>query len=310
MNLSSIEEELRPLLAERKATWPRMAELMLVVDAEELWREGEFESFTKWLEAFAEEMSVTSGYLWQILRAGRTYAEFQDRAEETGEDTNDITEIEASAEALVLCDKISCGDPDIADNYIRKVLNGDISTKQLKDTWAEVRERKDEAQEAGTEVDVSFLKDPERSSKDEFRFIAKKALSSKWLESILTESTSTYLNMGTVEKPRSKLFSGLKVDDVKLPEVVIENYTGHQTKDVKVHLIAISEIEDQSVTRYADFCWVLTEDEYSPPSGWGVLNLSSEEDGGKVKYSVEAVEYPTRQQGRQREDVIYAALLK
>ena len=133
-NLTHIEEELRPLLQERKATWPRMAELMLVVDAEELWREGEFESFTKWLESFAEEMSVTAGYLWQILRAGRTYAGFQDRAEEPGEDTDDITDIEASAEALVLCDKISCGDPEIADQYIKKVLNGDISTKQLKDT--------------------------------------------------------------------------------------------------------------------------------------------------------------------------------
>lgn len=312
--LAAVEEELQPLLQERRATWPRMAELMIVTDVERLWEEGGYESFTKWLENFSEQMGVTPGYLWQILKAGRAYADYQDRAEEAGIATDDMSTLSVSAEALALCEKISCDDPEVADYYIQKVLDDGISTQELKQTWADVREKKEKAEAAGATVNTKELKSEEYSKQNEFKTLAKKTLRTKWLVAALEASSSTYLQRGTVEKPKAKIVSDVKINEVKIPELMIENCSGHDTTDIKLHAIALGKAEDQSISKYADFCWVLVDDseESNTPDKWGMLQLSEEYNPEKEETDTTVVvrEWPQPQKATGRNELILTALLK
>lgn len=310
--LAAVEEELQPLVQEKRATWPRMAELMIVTDVERLWEQGEHESFTKWLEYFAEQMGVTSGYLWQVLKAGRAYADYQDRAEEAGVSTVDMSDLSVSAEALALCDKISCSDPEVADKYIKKVLDGDISTQELKEVWQDVKERKEKAEATGTEVDTTFLKTDTYSAENEFKVRAKKALKTKWLEASLSASSSPHLQRGTVEKTRAKVISGVQVNGVKLPELIIENCSGQNETDIKIHAVAIGNVEDQSIPRYVNYCWVLTDSDYNTPDGWGVLKMIEVYDEKKEEqtWGINVEEWPKPQKATSRDELIIMALLK
>ena len=139
--LNQIQDELAPILDKRR-TWTRVAELLILVDVEGLW-EGEYRSYTEWLEYLARQVHVSVGYLWQILRAGRVYAKFQFRNDKTGRDTPDLTDLTVSAEALCLCGKLGNGNESTTDEYVRQLLSG-VSTKELKEKWNNIKpKRKD-----------------------------------------------------------------------------------------------------------------------------------------------------------------------
>ena len=131
--LMQIQDELAPILDKRR-TWTRVAELLILADVENIW-EGEYRSYTEWLEHLAKQVNVSVGYLWQILKAGRMYAKYQFRNDKTGRDTPDLTDLTISAEALNLCEKLGNRNDSITDEYVGQLLRGEITTKTLKEKW-------------------------------------------------------------------------------------------------------------------------------------------------------------------------------
>ncbi len=61
--LNSIKEELIPLFQRpQQHVWPQISALILLVEAEELWREEENEDitcFSKWVSSFSEEIGAS-----------------------------------------------------------------------------------------------------------------------------------------------------------------------------------------------------------------------------------------------------------
>lgn len=307
--LSSLKEELAPLVMQ-KAVWPQIASLMMLIEAEELWAEEGHSSFSAWVSSFAAECDVSESYLWKALKAGRVYTDYQARV---GEDTPDMEDIDISADALVLADKIAYGNAEIADSIIQKAMNGEISVSDMNSAWHEVRERKAKAEENGSayEAYMPFGNEYEIPTVDdnELRFQAKKVLrNAKWLERIIAEFPSQTLSRGGVEKPKAKLVSGVKIGDMKLPEMVIENYTVKEEGDVKVHMIGIGEDVNAAAAQYADICWVLSRERVNRPHNWGGLLLRERED--REGYVIDVDADPVPLNPHRKQEAIHAALLR
>ena len=83
MEIREIERELEVLLHEDKKSWVRIYELMNEVDSGKLY-EGSFRSFTAWVNDLATKTGVHVSLLWSRLKAGRSYAAYEQRAAAKG----------------------------------------------------------------------------------------------------------------------------------------------------------------------------------------------------------------------------------
>ena len=309
-SLNSIKEELIPLIQnhhQQQQAWPQISSLMLLVEAEELWREEEDEEitcFSKWVFSFAEEIGVSQSYLWKVMKAGKVYTNFRERIGGDA-DIPDMEDIELAADAIVMADRIASGDPAITDQIIEKAMSGEITVTDMKEAWEEVKTKKKEAEEEGYEFEPYMPFEDEFNELKELRSQARKALRShKWIEQII-ESSSVF-SRGRVKKPKGRLISNIQIGDKKLPEMYVENFTTEDEKEIKIHLITIGE-PAEDITQYADVCWILSRKRVNKPDKWGRLILREDEEG----YVIELDEEPTIITNPiWRQKIVHAALLR
>lgn len=128
IKLDKAEQELHELL-QRSDTkeWPRVYALLAKVADEELWR-SEFKSYSAWLRDLAKREGVTESLLWQRKKAGDAYNAWA----KANPGAPNLEASGISAANLAEVDRLSGGDPAKADTWVRGLLGGTLTQRDIK----------------------------------------------------------------------------------------------------------------------------------------------------------------------------------
>ena len=138
LNLNTVEKELTSLLDYDKKNWTHFYILLKKVEDEKLW-ESKYKSFNQWVKDFCKKTKTHESILWNRKKAGRVYESYQKIKAEKGEEVANIEDTNVSADALVILDKINRYDEEIASNLVDKVLNKEITNKDLREVYKGIR---------------------------------------------------------------------------------------------------------------------------------------------------------------------------
>ena len=131
--LKRIEEELAGYVKIDRKNWTRIYLLMHEVEKDKLYREREdTQTFTSWVNYLADSMHVHVSLLWARLKAGRSYAEYEARAEQQGRTVTPLANLTVSPDSLNLCEKVAGKNATEMDKLIDKVVAGDLTRDDLR----------------------------------------------------------------------------------------------------------------------------------------------------------------------------------
>ena len=138
LNLNTVEKELTSLLDYDKKNWTHFYILLKKVEDEKLW-ESKYKSFNQWGKDFCKKTKTHESIVWNRKKAGRVYESYQKIKAQKGEEVANIEDTNVSADALVILDKINRYDEEIASNLVDKVLNKEITNKDLREVYKGIR---------------------------------------------------------------------------------------------------------------------------------------------------------------------------
>ncbi|MCI6666866.1 MAG: MmcB family DNA repair protein [Romboutsia timonensis] len=138
LNLNTVEKELTSLLDYDKKNWTHFYILLKKVEDEKLW-ESKYKSFNQWVKDFCKKTKTHESIVWNRKKAGRVYESYQKIKAQKGEEVANIEDTNVSADALVILDKINRYDEEIASNLVDKVLNKEITNKDLREVYKGIR---------------------------------------------------------------------------------------------------------------------------------------------------------------------------
>lgn len=141
--LENIESELKILVKKDKENWVTFYTLIKNIQDKKLWKIEGYKSFTSWLRTFCVQNKIHEATAWNRLAAGKTYEEYKKRQDNNGIETKDIKNIDVSMESLLIIKKIASSlDGQDQDTLIKKALNKELTTQDLRETYKIVREKK------------------------------------------------------------------------------------------------------------------------------------------------------------------------
>ena len=131
--LKKIEEELAGYIRTDRKNWTRIYQLMHEVETKELYKgRRDTPSFTSWVNALADELQVHVSLLWARLKAGRIYAEYEERAVKQGRSVPDFAELAVSPDSINLCEKVAGKNAAEMDKLIDRVVEGSLTRDDLR----------------------------------------------------------------------------------------------------------------------------------------------------------------------------------
>lgn len=131
--LKKIEEELAGYVKADKKAWVRIYQLMHEVEVERLYAErDDTPSFTSWVNSLADELGVHVSLLWARLKAGRAYAEYEERASKRGKSVTPLAALSVSPDSINLCERVAGKNAVEMDDLIDKVVDGSLTRDDLR----------------------------------------------------------------------------------------------------------------------------------------------------------------------------------
>lgn len=320
--INEIENELKDILATDKKSWVRIYELMNEVDTGKLY-EGNYKSFTAWVNDFAENKAkVHVSLLWERLKAGRFYSKYQERAAAKGVEVKPLENIKVAPTTLVLADKISGNNEEVSDELIEKIVDGTMTRSDLKNAWATVKAKREEA----------GLSPTRKNSKEKVTAVT---VTDKAAEITATDiifalnQSNGYWIANQIENrfnaSKYKLFSefavhpGTSIAARRMDALIIETLSVQsKTNDTALHGIEIKVsksdlLKDKKMEEYTPFCdyfWLAVPDNLEAEAksimidGWGLLLIDRVHKD--IKVSVQAKKHNAAARG----ETISTALLK
>lgn len=306
-NIEKIEEELQQLLSEDKKSWVKIYELMQEVESEKLY-EGKYHSFTAWVNELANKSKVHVSLLWSRKKAGKMYAEYQERAKAAGRSVPVMREVNVSPDNFNLVEKIAGANKAVADELMDKVVSGELKRKDLKNAWETVRADKQ---------NVRVTRHDKQSERAENALSAADIVlalrNPTWLPMELSERINEYQEQKYRIMTEFAVQSGTTRHARRMDILAIETITN---SDISLHGIEIKVnkhdlINDHKMQEYTEFCdyfWIavpeeLIEDAKSiAATGWGILSID--------KGNIAIVQKATRQDAIFRDKTIKSALYK
>ncbi len=149
-NIEEYEIQIAKAAKEGKKRWQNIAEKMLEVEKNELWRSKKnTPSFTRWVKGLAKDIEVSESSLWLNYRAGKKMVEIWNK--KNPQNTNSFVEIseeigELSASALdsfVTIEKMKV-EPEYVEAIESEYLEGKISVTEVQKVAKELRRAKRE----------------------------------------------------------------------------------------------------------------------------------------------------------------------
>jgi hypothetical protein len=165
MELKRIEHELSDLIEADKRNWTHFYILIKKVEDESLW-EGKYSSFTQWVKNFCVTTKTHESIFWNRKKAGKVYESYQKIQAEKGIEVPPIEQANVSADSLVILDKINKYDQEVASQLVEKVINRDITKKDLREVYKSIRPEKPSRNPHIKFVDLSEIEEKSQESKE------------------------------------------------------------------------------------------------------------------------------------------------
>ena len=324
--MEAIENELESIISKDKKNWVRIYELMHDVDINNLYKDN-YKSFTAWVNYFADNKAkVHVSLLWERLKAGRIYSEFEERAKAKGIYVKPLATAGIAPTTLVLASKIAGNNNEVADDLITKIADGTMTRSDLKNAWETVKFDRSSNGLAPTKKNGYDSKKNDISNEEKKEI--KNMLSATGIVFALSGSGGSWIPNpieNEYKKSKYKLFTefavetGTSIHARRMDALVVETFsTQSKSYDLNLHGIEIKVdksdlLNDHKMQEYTPFCdyfWIaipeaLEEDARSIMlDGWGLLLINS--DTKEIKVAVEA----SKHEALFRMETLSTALLK
>lgn len=254
--LEDIEIELTNLIEIDKKNWTSVYLLLKEVENKELYR-GKYNSFTAWVKSFCIKTKTHESIIWNRKKAGRVYESYYETQKEKGIKVPEIKDAKVSADSLVILDKINKYDKKIASELTDKVINKEITKKDLKEVYLSIR--------PDTVNNNPHIKTVD--SKDEIDI--KKITSAKIVSALYNiEWLDAYKKRryfkSSFEQDKYRTFTefpcytGTTRKSRRMDMLIIENITTKEAGEINLHCIEIKVskgdlINDHKYSEYAEF---------------------------------------------------------
>lgn len=309
-----IENQLNGLLATDKRSWVEIYKLMDEVEKERLYS-SKYHSYTAWVNSLAANNHIHVSLLWSRKKAGKVYAAYMERAIQQGKSVPSLTAAAISPDSLNLIEKIAGPNTDVTDDLIQKVLQNDLSRKDLKNAWATVKAANGTITRK-TRYDRNAVKisDDAITAKDIVLALSDR----KWIPNQIEGQE--------YESEKYKLFTefaiqtGSSRNARRIDALIFENLTLEHQKNYHLHIHAIEIkvsksdlMRDEKMQEYCDFAdyfWLAVPETLENEAkkliiaGWGILVISAETL--RIKVAIKAEYKP----GIFRNQTIESALVK
>ena len=130
-SLQAVEDELTKCVNADQRNWSRIYVLMHQVEQQELYKPV-YKSFTAWVNHTADVAHCHVSTLWARNKAGRVYAEYEERATAQGRTVPTLQDVTVSPDTLALCEKVAGKRADIMDDLISKAIKGGVTREDLR----------------------------------------------------------------------------------------------------------------------------------------------------------------------------------
>ena len=258
LNLNTIEKELTSLLDYDKKNWTHVYLLLKKVEEERLWEE-KYKSYTQWVKDFCIKTKTHESIIWSRKKAGKVYESYYKVMLSKGEQVASIEDVDVSADSLVILDKINKYDENIASNLVQKVLNKEITKKDLRELYKSIR------------PDVPSCNPHNKVEKNTTNEeLEKVSVTASQIVSVLYEPNWLGVKQErkyfktSLEQDKYRVFTefpvfvGTSRKSRRMDMLVSENITSENVWDLNLHCVEIKVskgdlLGDTKYTEYADF---------------------------------------------------------
>lgn len=321
--LQGIETELDELIDAGNAGWARAAALIMRVDAEELWRTGNYKSISQWIRAYAQRKHCSESLLWKYAKAGRYYQ----RAKEQDPELPDLGQAKVSAMSVVTTEKICGEDISRAADLLGQASGGEIRSRDLQEMWRAARKvsgtRKtrhdrlaagpEDGEKAGDAAVTARL--TQALARDAASWIWGVETPEQAEERRREEAPRQYLTrddvcVRTLTEFPVRVDAGTRPRRIDLAAVCVENQTTADwmevvLRGVEVKVSAHDLERDEKMGDYASFMDYMSIAVPKPlvadaaervPASWGVLSYDEDADRIEVAREPERLDAPRREE--------------
>jgi len=262
-SLNKIEKELSSLIDIDKKNWTSFYVLLKKVEDLELWKD-KYKSYTQWIKDFCIKTKTHESIIWNRKKAGKVYESYMQVQKEKGIEVAPIEEVKVSADSLVLLDKINKYDNKVASDLVNKVINKEITKKDLREVYKSIRPN---VKDISTNPNIKSVEVVE--NKDDIEYNNKVNAN---------EIVSTLCNIEWLSKDKIKrkyfkssfeqdkyraftefpIFTGTSRKSRRMDMLICENITSDEVWELNLHCIEIKVsksdlLNDNKYTEYSEF---------------------------------------------------------
>ena len=288
--INEIEAHLMDLISASRSRWMQESILLQEVQEQRLY-EPYYKSFSQWVKALAKKASVHESIIWEHLKAGRFYAQYEERARAKGVDVVPAKEVSIPSESLSLIEKIAGSNPDVADDLISKVAEQKLTRKDLqagyKATKA-LREKNGQKAAATSRHDDPLDKLSDDSVTAVQLVMALSSGGNAWLSSLVPTDRNKHIRNRYATLPEFSVRPGSSSHARRIDVVVAETATCSAVDEIHIHGIEnkVTKADlmgDGKVGEYAafvDFLWICVPTELVENARdialpeWGILEYT------------------------------------
>ena len=269
--LINIEKELNELVEKDRQNWSGFYILLKKVEDGKLW-EGKHNSFTAWVNNFADKNKIHSSVLWNRKKAGEVYQKYYARKLQKNEKVDDVETVSIAQDSLILIEKIARNDTHLMDELTEKAINKELKKKDLQEAYRIVKSQREQEKVLKNKLESDAIDDTE---KEKIKENIKELKSSDVTALDIVEALKKYDWLYDGEKKTRKRFTDFYEQDKykvftefpvyvgttkhsrRIDALVCENLTEERWK-LNLHGIEIKVsksdlINDHKFVEYADF---------------------------------------------------------
>lgn len=265
-NLNTIEKELSNLIEVDKKNWTHFYLLLKKVEEQKLY-EDKYKSYTQWVKSFCIATKTHESIIWNRKKAGKVYDTYVKKQKEKGLESKQITDINVSADSLVLLDKINKYDEDVASKLVDKVLNKEITKKDLREVYKSIR-----PEQPSTNPHIKIISPTEGDVKEpiENTITASEIVSTLCNIEWLGDKAQRKYFKSSFEQDKYRAFTefpcytGTSRKSRRMDMLIVENITTENTWNLNLHCIEIkvsksdllNDTKYTEYTEFVDFMWL------------------------------------------------------
>ena len=252
-NLKDAEKDLSKLVEVDKKNWTSIYLLLKEVEDKALYA-GSYNSFTSWVKSFCIAHKVHESVIWNRKKAGKVYETYYNLQQSKGIKVAPIEEAKVSADSLVLLDKINKYDKDTASKLVDKVINKEITKKDLREVYKSIRPAT-----VNNDPHIKHIKT------DEDKITSAKIISTLYNIEWLKAEKKRKPFRSSFEQDKYRCFTEFPVYTAttkrysrRMDLLIAENITTDNIYEINLHCIEVKVskqdlINDNKYTEYAEF---------------------------------------------------------